>query len=152
MSNLDTPINTKNVDFELNPMENDIFDDSTLVTRYQNHRKSVRYIRKDITAFISQADIFGTYSLFSYSRAIRVKLLDISSRGTMIGGPSKLVLKVNQKIMLILIFNSNKNFEIPARVMREIVQGRTFYGIKFDKVENELGDYLLETQSDLVFK
>jgi hypothetical protein len=81
-----------------------------------------------------------------------VKLLDISSRGALIGGPSKMVLKTNQKIMLTLIFFSNKKFEIPARVTRQLVEGRTFYGIRFDKVGDELGDYLLESQTDLIFK
>lgn len=152
MQNLDALINTENITFDLNPVGTDIFDDSSLITKYNNHRKSVRYIRDDITVFISQADIFGFYSLFSYSRAIRVKLLDISSRGAMIGGPSKLVLKINRKIMLTLIFNSNKKFEIPARVKRKIIEGRVFYGLKFDKVNDELGDYLLESQSDLLFK
>jgi PilZ domain len=152
MTNLTASINTEETNGVLNCTEVDIFDDSSLITPYSNRRKSVRYVRKDVTAFISQADIFGGYSLFSSSRAIRVKLLDISSRGTMIGGPSKLVLKINQKIMLTLIFTSNKKFEIPSRVKREFVKERTFYGVKFDEVHDDLGEYLLESQADLVFK
>lgn len=152
MSELEVPVETKNVTFERYLRDSDVFDDSQLITHYQNKRKSVRYVRKDITAFICQADIFGCYSLFSSSRAIRVKLLDISSRGVLLGGPSKLVLKINQKVMLILIFNSNRKFEISARVMHQLVRGRRFYGVKFDKPNDELGDYLLETQEDLVFK
>jgi hypothetical protein len=118
----------------------------------QNQRKSVRYVRKDVTVFISQADVFGFYTLFSFSRAIKVKLFDISSRGILIGGPSRLKLRKNQKILLTVIFNSNKTFEIPARVAREIMEERKFYGIKFDKVNDALGDYLLESQTDLIFK
>lgn len=153
MPNLDIPMNMENAAFELSPEEEyDIFDAAYLTTKYNNQRKSVRYIRKDITAFINQADIFGTYSLFSYSRSIKVKLLDISSRGSMIGGPSRLALHINQKIRLTLIFNSNKKFEIPAQVKREIVNGRTFYDTQFNKVENDLGEYLLETQYDLLLK
>jgi c-di-GMP-binding flagellar brake protein YcgR len=152
MTNLTASINTEETNGVLNCAEVDIFDDSSLITPYSNRRKSVRYVRKDVTAFISQADMFGGYSLFSSSRAIRVKLLDISSRGTMIGGPSKLVLKINQKIMLTLIFTSNKKFEIPSRIKREFVEERTFYGVKFDEVHDDLGEYLLESQADLVFK
>ena len=131
----------------------DIFNDSKLDSSYpQNRRKSVRYVRKDITASISQEDIFGTYSLFSYSQVFRVKLIDISSRGALVGVPTKLTLKVNQKIMLTLIFDSNKKFEIPAKVVHNLTQGKRFYGLKFHRPNDELGDHLLETQADLIFR
>lgn len=139
------------IPFELYLVDDDVFDDSKLITNYKNKRKSVRYVREDITAFISQADIFGTYTLFSYSRAVRVKLLDISSRGVLVGGPSYLVFKKEHKVMLTLVFNSNRIFEIPTKVMRQLNEGKKFYGLKFDAVNDELGDYLLESQSDLVF-
>jgi hypothetical protein len=142
---------TEIVVYDLYQAERDVFDPQA-EPKYKNQRKTVRYVRKDITAFVSQADVFGTYSLFSYSRAIKVKLLDISSKGALIGGPSTLTLKMNKKIMLTLIFNSNRKFDISARVVRELIQGRRFYGIKFDKANDELGDYLLESQTDLVFK
>jgi c-di-GMP-binding flagellar brake protein YcgR len=146
MPNLEDSIDTEYV------INNLYLDDSELIINYKNQRKTVRYVRKDITAFVSQADIFGSYSFFSCSRAVRVKLLDISSQGVLLGAPSELVLKLNQKVMLILIFNSNKKFEIQARVKRQLFEGRRFYGVKFDKVNDELGDYLLESQEDLVFK
>jgi hypothetical protein len=152
MPKLNDPMNVESTTFEIFLSNDDIFYDAKVVDKYKNQRKSVRYVRRDITAFISQPDIFGCYSLFAYSRTIRVKLLDISSQGVLIGGPSKLVLKINQKVLLMLIFNTNKKFEIPATVTRQLVEGRTFYGIKFNKVNDDLGDYLLESPHDLIFK
>lgn len=138
----------ENVNFDLYFADTDIYEVAKL---YQNQRKSVRYVRKDVAVFISQADIFGFYSLFSHSKAIKVKLFDISSRGMLIAGPSGLRLKRGKKIVLTVIFNSNRMFEISAVVVREIIEERRFYGIKFDKVNDALGDYLLESQTDLVF-
>lgn len=152
MPNSDDSIDSEYVVNNLYMVDDNIFDDSQLITTYKNQRKTVRYVRRDITTFVSQADIFGGYSLFSYSRAVRVKLLDISSQGVLIGAPAELVLKTNQKLMLTLIFNSNRKFEIQARVKRKLVEGRRFYGIKFEKANDELGEYLLESQGDLVFK
>jgi hypothetical protein len=111
----------------------------------ENKRKTVRYVRKDISAFISQADIFGTYSLFSHSRSIRVRLLDISCKGSLIASPKKL--NSNRKFRLTLVFNSNKKFEISAKIVRELTRNRSFYGLKFDSINNELGDYLLESET-----
>jgi len=110
----------------------------------KNKRKTVRYVRKDISAFISQADIFGTYSLFSHSRSIRVRLLDISCKGGLIASPKKL--NSNRSFRLTLVFNSNRKFEISAKIVRELIRNRSFYGLKFDSVNNELGDYLLESE------
>lgn len=152
MPNSDKSVSTEDVTFQLYLTDSDIFDEVSVTTTYQNQRKTVRYVRRDISAFISQADIFGTYRLFSHSRAIRVKLLDVSSRGVLIAVPSTCSLKLNKKIMLTLIFNTNRKFDIAAKVVRELVKGRRFYGVKFDKANDALGDYLLESQSSLVFK
>lgn len=153
MLNLNDPINTPEVAFNWQLWDRDIFEEETTdFNRGGNQRKSVRYVRKDITTFISQPDIFGSYSLFSISRATKVKLFDISSRGALIAGPSRLVLRKNQRIKLTLIFNTNKMFEFPAKVVREVTEERKLYGIKFDRVNDSLGDYLLESQSDLVFR
>lgn len=152
MLNLEDPLQTEYVIFDLERWHRDIFDDDELSVEHNNKRKSVRYIRKDLTVFISQPDILGTYSLSSISRATEVKLFDISSRGVLISGPSRLDLKINQTIMLTLIFDSNKMFEFPARIVRKLIEDRTYYGIKFNRVNDRLAEYLLESQSDLVFK
>lgn len=143
--------NIENINFDLYFADTDIFEIAKSDAQYQNQRKSVRYVRKDVTVFISQADIFGSYSLFSHSRPIKVKLFDVSSRGILVAGPSWLRLRKNKKILLTLIFNSNRMFEISAKVAREIMEDRRLYGIKFDKVNDGLGDYLVESQSDLIF-
>lgn len=161
MLNLNDPRHTEQVAFNWELWDRDIFEEfdeeeisSGLsgFSKLGNLRKSVRYVRKDITAFISQPDIFGTYRLFSVSCAVKVRLFDISSRGSLIAGPSGLDLRKNQKVMLTLIFDSNMMFEFTAKVVREVTEDRKLYGIKFDKVNNDLGEYLLESQSDLIFK
>ncbi|MEY4768072.1 MAG: hypothetical protein RL637_711 [Pseudomonadota bacterium] len=111
-----------------------------------NKRKTVRYVRKGITAFISKADIFGGYQLFSFSRCIRVRVLDISSNGCLIACPEKL--KIHRKIRLTLVFNSNRHFEISAIIVRKLAEDRKFYGIRFDHAHDELADYLLESDNE----
>lgn len=153
MLNLNDPINTQQAAFNWQLWDRDIFEEEKTDSNFGgNQRKSVRYVRKDITIFISQPDFFGSYSLFSVSRATKVKLFDISSRGALIAGPSRLILKKNQRLKLTLIFSTNKMFEFTAKVVREVTEERKLYGLKFDKVNDTLGDYLLESQSDLVFR
>ncbi len=115
-----------------------------------NKRKTVRYVRSDITAFINQADIFGTFSLFSQSRTIRVRLLDISSKGGMIASSEKF--KANRKLMLTLLFDSNKKFEIPVKIVREIIRKKNFYGLKFEKTNDELAEHLMSSESNWSFR
>lgn len=152
MLNLDDPLDIRDIAFDWQLWDRDIFDDEHLIISHSNQRKSIRYVRKDVTVFISRPDIFGTYRLFSVSRATKVKLFDISSRGVLIAGPSRLLLKINQKIMLTLIFDSNKMFEFPAQVVRQLTEGRKLYGVKFDKVNDALGEYLLDSQGSFNFK
>lgn len=153
MLNLKEPTFTEQVAFNWQLWDRDIFEEeSSDLNPVSNQRKSTRYVRKDIAVFVSQPDIFGSYSLFSISRPTKVKLFDISSRGVLIAGPSNLVLRKKQKIMLTLIFNTNKTFEFLGTVVREVTEQRKLYGVKFDKVNDALGDYLLESQADLVFR
>ncbi|NOQ36625.1 MAG: hypothetical protein GQ569_12155 [Methylococcaceae bacterium] len=135
---------------ELNSFEFDDLGIDPSVPDYHNGRKTIRYVRNDITASINQADIFGGFSLFSHSRSIIVKLLDISSKGAFIACPEKI--RINKKIRLTLVFDANKKFEIEAKVIRESTEARKLYGLKFESINNELGDYILETQTELIFK
>jgi hypothetical protein len=155
MHNLSPPPNdTRLFQFDLSSHSSDyadLFSDSVRVFKDEekmaaNKRKTLRYIRKDITALVNQADIFGTYRLFSVSRFIRVRLLDISSKGSLIASPEKL--KPNRQVMLTLVFDSNKKFEIPARIVREIRRRRSFYGLEFEKVNDDLADYLVTSEID----
>ncbi len=135
---------------ELSHFEHDDLGIDPSVNSFHNQRKTVRYIRTDITTFISKADIFGSYSLFSHSRAIEVRLLDISSKGALIASPDSV--RINKKILLTLIFDANRKFDIPAKVIREAPEARKVYGLKFETIHHELGDYLLETQTELIFR
>lgn len=117
---------------------------------YDNKRKTIRYIRNDIEASINLANIFGGYRSLSYNRQIEVKLLDISSKGALIASPKKI--RIDKKIILTLIFKGQKKFEIFSKVIREEVYAEKTYGLTFDKVNHDLGDYLLESQTELVFQ
>lgn len=122
--------------------EEDIFgspscsDDQT-----SNNRIAVRYVRSDINAFLSDL------GLFSFSKQISVKLVDISSKGAAIEYKNKLAIKKN--ITLNLIFEDKTQFAIKAEVVHK---SKNEYGLKFEYLNNELGDYLLSSQNDLVFK
>ncbi len=110
----------------------------------KNHRVATRYIRKDITLSIS-----GLH-MFELGRSSRAELLDISSKGLLIGCERKLTLR--KKIKLSLRFKSGKEFQLHGTVIRISTTSPTEYGIKFDRFNDELGDYLLETQEHLIFK
>ena len=144
---------TEETAFNWQLWERDIFDEEDSdYNRGGNERRSVRYVRSDITVFVSKPDIFGSYTLFRVSRPTQAKLFDISSRGVLLAGDSKLALRKNQTVKLTLIFNTNRMFEFPARVVREVTEQRKLYGVKFDQVNDELGDYLLESQTELIFR
>ncbi len=117
---------------------------------YNNQRTTIRYIRNDIVVSINQVNIFGGHFLFSYRRPIMVELLDISSKGVLVSSPEKI--RIDKKINLVLIFNGDKKFEIPSKIIREEVYAQKIYGIKFDHTRHDLGDHLLETQTELVFQ
>lgn len=127
------------------PKDYDIFDDDlfSLLSDEQadNKRTAVRYIRTDISASI------GTTVFFFFSKKIPVKLIDISSKGAAIKSKKRIRAK---KIILNLVFADKKVFTIPAKI---IYRGSHFkYGLKFNRYDNELGNHMLETQSDLLFK
>lgn len=108
-----------------------------------NQRIAIRYVRTDIRAAI----IFTSFLIFTKRRP--VKLLDIGCKGVAIESKKKLPLK--KKVMLKLLFPDKKLFTIPATIVRQS-DNKQHYGLKFDKYNNELGDYLLFTQKDLIFK
>jgi len=134
----------------LDQLEHDDLGIDPTMKNYNNQRKTIRYIRGDISASIHKRDIFGGYNLFGYSNPIEVKLLDVSSKGALISSPKKI--NLNKKINLVLIFNCNKKFTIPSKIIREETYAKKIYGLKFNHVRHDLGDYLLETQTKLVFQ
>jgi hypothetical protein len=110
----------------------------------KNRRVTTRFIRDDIATAIRFAGLLG------FGKTISVGLVDIASKGVLISTKQKL--GINKKIILTLRFKSGKVFVIKAIVVRQAGSARNEYGIKFDRYNNELGDYLLETQEKLIFK
>lgn len=109
-----------------------------------NSRIATRYIREDIAVAITSKNLVGI------SKRIEAKLLDITSKGVLVAASEKMA--INKNIVLHLQFTTGKVFDINAKVVRNAAADKNEYGIKFDFYNNELGDYLLETQSKLIFK
>lgn len=121
----------------------DIFSMSLSAEELNNKRAAIRYIRTDISLTVC---VLG---LFSLSRYIPVKLLDISSKGAAIQCKKSIPLK--KKIALNLLFDDNSSFTIPAKIIHEKTNKNT-YGVQFEKFNNELGDFLLSSPDKIVFK
>ncbi len=118
--------------------------------RVVNHRRAVRYIRKDIVTWVYKCGWFDAIGLDWFRRKIPVELLDISSRGCLIVSVEKLA--VQAKIVVLLKFNTGKYFEIKGTVVRKSGHRGREYGIKFAGYNDELGEYMLMTQSELLIK
>jgi len=131
----------------MNDFDNDLdvlFDASFPEELVKNHRIATRYVREDIDASVSYLDWFNRKIMFD------VKLIDITSKGVLI--ESEKQLKINQTLVLKLQFKAGKSFVIKAKVVRIAANTNHQFGVKFDKYNNELGDYLYDTQTKLVFK
>lgn len=139
----------ENMDFSDDLFDFDFSEAPTPKKNIKNQRKTTRYIREDIAASVCK--ISGFNFGFRFNKDIYVELLDISSRGVLVETDQKLAL--NKKITITLTFEDNKSFLIPAKVVRGMMHNKKYhYGIKFDRSNDDLGDYLLETQRKLVFK
>jgi hypothetical protein len=119
------------------------------LTATKNNRMATRVVRRDIAAAI------GDLGLLSLGKVLPVILLDINSRGALI--ESKKKLDVDQTLTLALKFKTGKLFTIKAKVVRIAAAAGAahygdHYGVQFDRYNDELGDYLLETQSNLIFR
>lgn len=121
-----------------------LFDTEFPENLTKNQRIATRFVREDIDATISDL------GLLNMGKTFAVKLIDITSKGVLI--ESKKKLGINQTLTLTLKFKTGKVFVIKAKVARVSTSEKDHYGIKFDKYNNELGDYLLDTQTKLVFK
>lgn len=124
------------------------FNRSTPAPFETNRRKSVRYVRNDIGATVRKIGLFNF--TFMAKNAKSVKLIDISSRGVMIA--TNMRLAANKKIVLTIRFADFKEFEVPGKIVRKGMGKLQIYGIKFDRINDELADYLLATQRKLTFK
>ncbi len=109
-----------------------------------NSRTTTRLIYTNITATINSRE------LVAFSKTTPVEILDISSKGVLIASVNKLPL--NKKVTLKLHFKTGKLFTIKAVIVRRTGANNHEYGLKFERYENELGDYLFESQDSLTFK
>ena len=110
--------------------------------KLNNHRIAVRYIRSDITVFISSKNLFG------FSKETPAKLIDISSKGLLVKCDKKLSIKNHVNVRL--LFKDQQSFNIASTVIRK--HNGNQYGVKFDHFNNDLGEYILSSQNDLIFK
>ncbi|MDO9105584.1 MAG: PilZ domain-containing protein [Methylovulum sp.] len=110
----------------------------------KNSRVATRVIREDINAAIDISNLFG------FGKTLSVNVLDITSKGVLVATGEKL--GINKKVTLNLRFKSGKVFNIKATVARHSGADNTEYGLKFASLNNELGDYLVESQEKLIFR
>ncbi|CCE24013.1 MULTISPECIES: PilZ domain-containing protein [Methylotuvimicrobium] len=122
----------------------DIFDLDTDDTIQDNGRRSVRYVRNDIQVALIAKNLLGI------DKKTQAQLQDISSKGLRVSAEEKL--SINKKITVVLKFTDGRRFNIKAKVVRQSSSNKFDYGIKFEERQNGLGDHLLETQTDLLFK
>lgn len=113
--------------------------------RLSKHKRlAVRYIRDDIRVSIR---FDGFLSRFAFwLKALPVRLIDISSRGVLIGCPKKL--KIPKRIIVTLVFKDSKTFILPGRIIRAADDNH--YGVRFSGFSHPLGEHLLKTQEDRV--
>jgi len=122
---------------------NDSFSLLLTAEELNNKRIAVRYISADITASLK---LLG---FFNFTRLYPVEILDISSKGAAI--KCKKSIAIRKKITLTLTFKDKAVFKIPARIVYKNKKEQQ-YGVKFDRFNNKLGDYLVLSGQDLVFK
>jgi hypothetical protein len=132
------------MNFDDTEAADDFFDFDLSADQAINNRITTRFIRKDIKV------TFSKNGLFSFGRETPVDLIDISSKGVLIRSHKKL--NIRGKITLELKFDSGKTFKIEGIVVRKPTLSNIRYGIKFNRYNDELGNYLLETQKQLIFK
>ncbi|MGR8933113.1 MAG: PilZ domain-containing protein [Gammaproteobacteria bacterium] len=111
---------------------------------YHSLRRAVRYGRTDIKGTLCRK------SLLQWAKPFDVELQDISTRGAHV--VSKHKLNLNATYILTIAFSSGKFFEIEGKIIHRKDSSEDAYGFKFNAYNDELGDYLLNTQTDLIFK
>ncbi|MGR9071912.1 MAG: PilZ domain-containing protein [Gammaproteobacteria bacterium] len=109
-----------------------------------NKRNAVRYIRKDIDLSLRVS------GFFNFKKPIPLTLIDVSSKGVLLATDKKF--RLNKKITLEFLFNDNSKHTVEAVIVRrKFSEPLNFYGAKFRRINDELGEQLLKTQTDLNF-
>ncbi|MCK5899010.1 MAG: PilZ domain-containing protein [Methylococcales bacterium] len=146
---IDSPLLELSDEGGLTDLPYDDFSIDPTIDIMSNNRKTIRYIRNDIKASVHVSNIIGRYWA-KKNPSLDVKLLDISSKGALISCPKRL--RIRKKVKLELIFKTHKVFVISAIIIREETYDPQIYGLKFDFMNHDLGDYLLESQTSLVLQ
>jgi len=111
-----------------------------------NRRKTVRYVCHDLRAELVTEGWLGFTK-----KTCAVELSDLSSRGALIRCEE--TLRPDMQILLHLFFADGKHFVVPGQIVRSAEKKQTpFYGVRFKSYQHDLADYLLKTQTDVVFK
>lgn len=106
-------------------------------------RKAVRYDITDVKATLYRK------SIFHLGREAAIEIADISTRGAQI--ISKRSLSINAAYGLLLVFQDGKRFDIAGKVIHKKDSTNDCYGFRFDAYNDDLGDYLLSSESDFGF-
>jgi hypothetical protein len=126
-------------------MNDDLFGQPPSLDSIKNKRIATRFIRKDITTFVSEQGLFG------YGNPHPVELKDITSKGVLIKSNKPFTL--DKKVMLSLQFRAGRSFQIKAVIVRHSHAPTLHeYGIKFETTNEDLGEYLVTTQTKLRIK
>lgn len=118
----------------------DLFDFDPSRNLLVNNRITTRCLREDIKATLCKKRLLPS------GRETPVDLIDINSKGVLVLSNQKF--SIHDKVTLKLEFDSGKIFEIKAAVAHKSTSQGNNYGIKFDRYNDELGDYLFETQKN----
>ncbi len=121
-----------------------IFGISETSSEKSNRRIAVRYIRNDLNATLFVKRFFST-------KKFSAQVYDISSKGINLATSAKL--SKEKKIQVLIVFPDDKSFNLDAIIVHRSKKKSIYnYGIKFQSLSNELGEHLLNTQTDLTFK
>ena len=119
-----------------------------------NHKKKYSYIYD--LAFESIDHVIDTEKatlnlvyLFDSSSQINCKYGDFTSSGIQLLTDE--ILETNNKVTLKLQFSDGKTYQTNAKIIHYKKLIKNHYGIKFEKSNHMLGDYLLQSQKNLSF-
>ena len=126
-----------------------------LKSRVKNHHETNNYLSvhsfPSIKTLLNDKEIsLERLCLYESKDQVSAKFRNLNSRSVKVLTYTPLDPK--KQHCLIFILSNGKKHKVLTQINNS--QHRIYYnyGIKFDKASNELGDYILETQTDLIFK
>jgi len=122
---------------------NSSLSDQLTTEQLNNKRAAVRYLGGGVIAALKLLGILNSDKKHS------IELIDISSKGAAIHSKKKI--SVGKKVILYLAFKDKTIFRVPAKIVYKNKINHQ-YGVKFDQINNKLGDFLVSSGQDLLFK